>query len=55
MSQIEITFEFEYQIGFSREFTIQYITMLITCECNQILFHIMSCHDGSHYEKQIVS
>ena len=30
---------------------IQYITMLILCESNQILFHAMPCHNGSHYEK----
>ena len=34
---------------------IQYIMMLYTYEHNQILFHIMPCHDGSHYEKQIIS
>ena len=49
--QIEITFKFEYQIGFSREFMIQHITTLFTCEHNQILFYITPCHDGSHYEK----
>ena len=49
--QIEITFKFEHQIRFSREFTIQYITMLFTYEHNQILFHSMPHHDGSHYEK----
>ena len=49
--QIEIAFEFEYQIRFSRQFMIQYMTTLLTCECNQILFHITPCHDGSHCEK----
>ena len=34
---------------------VQYITMLVTCEPNQILFHAMPHLDGSHCEKQIVS
>ena len=34
---------------------IQYITTLITYECNRILFHITPCHDGSHCAKQIIS
>ena len=34
---------------------IQYITTLFTYECNQILFHIMPCHDGSHGDSPIVS
>ena len=29
--------------------------MLISIECNQILFYIMPHHNGSHYEKQILS
>ena len=32
--QFQLRFEFEYQTRFSREFTIQYITMLYACECN---------------------
>ena len=32
--QIETTFEFEYQTRFSREFIIQYITMLFTYKHN---------------------
>ena len=53
--QIEITFKFEYQIRFSREIMIQYITTLIMCEHNHILFHVMPHQDGSHYKKQIIS
>ena len=53
--QIEVTFIFEYQIKFPRESMAQYITMLVTCGCNQILFHATPHHDGSHYEKQMIS
>ena len=50
-----ITFKFEYEIRFSREFTIQYITMLFMCECNQILFHMTPHHNGFPCKKQILS
>ena len=46
--QFEFTFEFEYQTRFSDEFTIQYISPCITCECKRVLFHIMPHHYGSH-------
>ena len=31
-----------------QEFMIQYINMLITYECERILFHVIPCHDGSY-------
>ena len=43
--------KFEYQIRFSRELMIQYITTLYMYEHNGILFQVMPCHDGSQYEK----
>ena len=38
--QVQFTFEFESQIRFSREFTIQCITTLFMCEHNRISPHI---------------
>ena len=32
---------------------IQYITMLYTYECNRIFSHVITCHDGSHYENEL--
>ena len=34
---------------------IQYIAMLITCECNGILFHVTPHHHSFHCDSQLVS